>query len=75
LEVVLDDVSAARAPEVRALQTGVPEVKAGQGARQFDVPDGVAKARVLARSLGHPAVEGEGDPIGAEERRQRSRHR
>jgi hypothetical protein len=75
LEEVLDDVAADRAPEVRALQTGVPEVKAGQGARQFDVPDGVAKARVLARRLGHPAVEGERDPIGAEERRQRRRDR
>ena len=75
LEVVFGDVAADLAPEVRALQTGVPEVKAGQGARQFDVPDGVAKAPVLARSLGHPAVEGEGDLVGAEERRQRRRHR
>ena len=40
LEVVFGDVAADRAPEVRALQTGVSEVKAGQGARQFDVPDG-----------------------------------
>ena len=44
LEVVFGDIAADLAPEVRALQTGVPEVKAGQGARQFDVPDGVAKA-------------------------------
>jgi hypothetical protein len=29
LEVVVDDVAADGAPEVRALQTGVPEVEAG----------------------------------------------
>ena len=75
LEVVIDDIAADRAPEIRALQTGVPEVKAGQGARQFDVPEGVAKAGVLARGLGHPAVEGERNPVGAEECRQRRRQR
>jgi hypothetical protein len=54
---VFGDVAADRAPEVRALQTGVPEVKAGQGARQFDVPDGVAKAitGVADRSVACPA--------------------
>ena len=36
-------------------------MKAGQGARQFDVPDRVAKAPVLARRPSHPTVEGEGD--------------
>ena len=75
LEVVFGYVAADLAPEVCTLQTGVPEMKAGQGARQFDVPEGIAKARVLARSLGHSAVEGEGDSIGAEEFPERSRHR
>ena len=75
LEVVFGDVAADLAPEVRTLQTGVPEMKAGQGAGQFDIPDSVAKARVLARSLGHSAVEGEGDSISAEEFPERSRHR
>ena len=74
LEVVFGDVAPDRASEVRTLQTGVSEMKAGQGARQFDVPDRVAKAIVLSRGLGHPAVEGEGDPISPEERRQRRRH-
>jgi hypothetical protein len=56
LEVLLGDIPTDRASEVCAFQAGVPEVKASQGARHFDIPDGVAKALVLTRRLAHSAV-------------------
>ena len=70
LEVVLVHVPTNVPPEVRTFLARVAKMEAGQSARQFDVPDRVAKATVLARwrRPRHPAIESEGDPIGSKER-------
>src|SRR5436305_2934705 len=70
LEIVVDDVPADLASKARALQVGVAEMEADEHAGPVDVLDDVVEAVVGARRLRQarrPAVEREGDLVGAEE--------
>ena len=76
LEIVVGDVSADVSSEVRSFLAGVAEVESRQHASTVDVLDRVVETGVIApgRRPRHPAIEVEGDPIGAKELFQRRGH-
>src|SRR3954469_9902898 len=66
-EAVAEVIARDPAPEAGALAGGVAEVEAGEDPRESDVADRVGQAAERAGRAGHPAVERERDPVGAEE--------